>query len=234
MASNLTAGIAETFALAGGPELLRYRKNPRARRYILRLDPEGAPWVTIPRGGSLVEARQFAARHSAWLASRLATFRANAQATASDNRLLLHGVLVAIETDTSGRLTFADQPLTATVNDASARREGRAWLWRWAKQQLPPRVLELAAQHNLTVKAISIRNQRSRWGSCSARGRISLNWRLIQTPDFVRDYIIIHELMHLREMNHSARFWHHVRTAFPQMDAAEAWLKQNARLLRDR
>ena len=74
---------------------------------------------------------------------------------------------------------------------------------------------------------------RSRWGSCSANGTISLNWRLVQTPEMVRDYIIYHELMHLREMNHSARFWALVATLTPEVEAPRAWLRTNgARLLR--
>ena len=68
--------------------------------------------------------------------------------------------------------------------------------------------------------------------SCSRRGTISLNWRLIQTPESVRDYIIIHELMHLWEMNHSARFWTRVADACPTYLDSELWLRKNARLLR--
>ena len=73
---------------------------------------------------------------------------------------------------------------------------------------------------------MSVRNQRSRWGSCSVNGTISLNWRLVQTPEFVRDYIIYHELMHLREMNHSARFWARVEEVCPPWREAEHWLKR--------
>jgi len=101
-----------------------------------------------------------------------------------------------------------------------------------AWKELPGRVGELAAQHGLTVRRVAVRDQRSRWGSCSARGVVSLNWRLVQTPEFVRDYIIVHELMHLREMNHSSRFWKLVAEAFPQMEEAEKWLKAHSRLLR--
>jgi predicted metal-dependent hydrolase len=93
-------------------------------------------------------------------------------------------------------------------------------------------VHELAAAHSLTVRRVSVRDQRSRWGSCSVKAVVSLNWRLIQTPDFVRDYIIVHELMHLREMNHSDRFWKLLYAAFPQTDEAERWLKNHVTLLR--
>ncbi len=103
----------------------------------------------------------------------------------------------------------------------------REWLTR-ARRELVPRVGELAHQHGLRVSRVSIRRQRSRWGSCSRRGAISLNWRLAHAPAHVRDYVIIHELMHLREMNHSPRFWAHVDAAFPGRETAEQWLKTHA------
>ena len=105
-------------------------------------------------------------------------------------------------------------------------------LRRLAVRELPPRVLELASLHQLTVRRVTVRDQKSRWGSCSRRGTISLNWRLVQTPIQVRDYIILHELMHLREMNHSARYWREVERVCPDYLAAERWLKQHPDLLR--
>jgi hypothetical protein len=102
---------------------------------------------------------------------------------------------------------------------------------RMAKVELPGRTWELAAVTGMAVSAVSVRNQRTRWGSCTSEGGISLNWRLIQTPDFVRDYIIHHELMHLKEMNHSDRFWARVEEVCPGWREAERWLKRNGSLL---
>ena len=92
--------------------------------------------------------------------------------------------------------------------------------------------MQFAAQHQLIVRRVSVRNQKSRWGSCSRKGTISLNWRLVQSPPFVLDYIILHELMHLRHMNHSTRYWREVQRVCPDYQNAERWLKQNAALLR--
>jgi predicted metal-dependent hydrolase len=97
-------------------------------------------------------------------------------------------------------------------------------LRRRAKKELPAALMALAEQQGITVARVSIRNQRSRWGACSARGSITLNWRLILVPDFVRDYVMIHELMHCRELNHSTRFWGHVRAACPRYREARQWL----------
>jgi predicted metal-dependent hydrolase len=93
---------------------------------------------------------------------------------------------------------------------------------------LPARVLELAAAHGLTVARVSVRNQRWRWGSCSRAGHICLNWRLMLMPDWVRDYVIIHELMHLKRMDHSPRFWRLVERACPDFQAARRWLREYA------
>jgi predicted metal-dependent hydrolase len=94
-----------------------------------------------------------------------------------------------------------------------------------AARELPVRLLELAARHGCHVVRISIRNQRSRWGSCSPNGLICLNWRLVLTPDWVRDYVLIHELMHLKRMDHSPKFWKLVEAACPDWRAAKKWLR---------
>lgn len=97
-------------------------------------------------------------------------------------------------------------------------------LRKQAAKSLPAELLALAEAHGITVRRVSIRNQRSRWGACSATGAITLNWRLILVPPFVREYVMIHELMHRRELNHSKRFWAHVAAACPRYDEARTWL----------
>jgi predicted metal-dependent hydrolase len=97
-------------------------------------------------------------------------------------------------------------------------------LRKQALRELPAELLALADVHGVTVTRVSIRNQRSRWGACSSRGSITLNWRLILVPPFVREYVMIHELMHRRELNHSQRFWRHVAAACPRYDEARRWL----------
>ena len=98
-------------------------------------------------------------------------------------------------------------------------------LFRLAQRELPARLHELAAQHVLTVARVSIRNQRWRWGSCSPAGHICLNWRLIEMPAAIRDYVLLHELMHLKRLDHSPRFWKLVAAACPDYQAARAWLR---------
>jgi len=94
-----------------------------------------------------------------------------------------------------------------------------------ARLELPARLNELAAKHGLTVSRVSVRNQQWRWGSCSPAGHICLNWRLVTMPDTIRDYVIVHELMHLKRLDHSPRFWKLVAAACPDYQAARRWLR---------
>jgi predicted metal-dependent hydrolase len=122
-------------------------------------------------------------------------------------------------------------PVVETIGDLRVVIERH--LRTLAIRELIPRTWDLASLHQVTISRVTVRNQRSRWGSCSAKKTVSLNWRLIQTPAFVSDYIILHELMHLREMNHSRRFWRHVEQVCPEYRKAESWLKAHATLLRN-
>ena len=212
-------------------------RNPRARRYILRVDQTGAVRVTIPKRGSQAEAWNFVRRKSAWVAERIEQHLAHpTRAAVWDHGSELHfrGDIfqLAIHTNLSGRIVeFADQRIGVTV-EADVRGAVERHLWNLARRELTARTAQLATQHGLMVSRITVRNQSSRWGSCSHRGTISLNWRLIQAPAYVVDYIILHELTHLQEHNHSSRFWNQVETVCPDYEVAEKWLKQHRQLLK--
>jgi hypothetical protein len=166
-------------------------RHRRARRYLLRVEPDGRVRVTIPRGGSKREADAFVQRHTDWVARQRA------------------------------RLT----PSALGADERRALRER-------ARTELPARLLELAALHGMTVTGVSIRNQRTRWGSCGRDGNISLNWRLVLMPPAVRDYVLIHELMHLRRLDHSPAYWKLVAAACPEYRDARQWLRLNGPALR--
>lgn len=225
--------------MAGGRRLrLCLVRHRWARRYVLRLRADGSARVTIPRGGSITEAIRFARRNAAWLERqmlRLAAQPARPAAWAPGTELLFRGEPVHLETGLDGEngvVRFGDQTVRAPAPATDLRPAVERHLRQLAAREFPARVLELAARHQLPVARVTVRNQRSRWGSCSRRGTISLNWRLLQAPLFVRDYIILHELAHLRQMNHSPRFWREVASLCPAFAEAERWLKQHACLLR--
>ena len=209
--------------------------HPRARRYLLRLRPDGTARVTIPRNGSIRAARDFASRNVVWLEQQFQRLAARPKVPETWNlgtEILFRGELFRIESDAGASIRFSTERLNVSDAQADLRRAIQKHLRDLASEELPPRVMELAALHGVNVSHVTVRNQRSRWGSCSWRGTISLNWRLIQSPGFVRDYIILHELAHRRQMNHSNKFWQEVERLFPDYLQAERWLKQHANLLR--
>jgi hypothetical protein len=211
-------------------------RSPRARRYILRLRPDGVVRVTIPARGSRREALEVIERNRSWIErqwrQRMAERRAH-DLWQDGTRILFRGheVTLAVWSTHDGWLVrFADQTVRVGPNirirDAV---EGR--LRDLAEHELAPRLRDFARQHGLAVKQVTVRNQRTRWGSCSRRGSISLNWRLVQMPPSVCDYILLHELMHIRQANHSRRFWREVEAVCPDFRDAETWLRRTGRTL---
>ena len=207
--------------------------RPRARRYLLGLRPDGAARLVIPRRGSEAEGIRFLERSEAWLLKRVAHWRSRSHAREpwmDGSHFLLRGeetVLRVEMADGAPRLCFADQVIPVPHALPDYRDMVLERLRRLAECELPVRTRELALLHGIVVHRVTVRAQKTRWGSCSARGTISLNWRLIHAPPFVVDYLIIHELMHRREMNHSARYWKLVAEAFPDYRGAEQWLKRS-------
>ena len=212
--------------------------RPRARRYLLGLQPDGSARLVIPRRGSEAEGLRFLERSEAWLLRSVARWRSGSHARQpwlDGARFLFRGeeVGLRVEKGEAGlKLCFGDQVIVLPHALSDYRATVQKHLRRLAEGELPVRARELALVHQITVHRVSVRAQKTRWGSCSARGTISLNWRLIQAPPEVVDYLIIHELMHRREMNHSRRYWKLVAAAFPDYRRAEQWLKSSRLELR--
>jgi predicted metal-dependent hydrolase len=218
------------------PELI-FVRSARARNYRLTLRRDGVAVATVPPRGSEREARAFVEQHRDWLArarARQARRPRAAEVWAVGTAVLWRGEMTEIRQAAGGPrpvICIAADLFRVPAFEGDLRPTLEAQFARRAKIELPARTWEFAAQTGANVKHVTVRNQRSRWGSCSAGGTISLNWRLVQTPDSVRDYIIYHELMHLREMNHSNRFWARVEEVCPWWRDAEKWLKRNGSLL---
>ncbi|MDD2359246.1 MAG: M48 family metallopeptidase, partial [Syntrophaceticus schinkii] len=105
------------------------------------------------------------------------------------------------------------------------------WYIDKAKEKIVPRVKQHARSLGVKVSEIKIVDARYRWGSCTPKNNVNINWRLIKAPMFVIDYVIVHELAHLLEPNHTPRFWNIVHTQAPTMDKAKVWLKEHGQLL---
>jgi predicted metal-dependent hydrolase len=233
-----TVGAGQILTLDAGQVLLVLKRNPRARRYVLRLNRQGQAQVTIPRSGSAAEASRFAHRNKRWLERQIRRF-ANLPKRPNEwplgSKVLFRGQLTVIEPVLEGNssaVRLGTEVVQVPELSPDLRPVLERHLWAVAAKELPPRVMAFAEQHQLQVKRVTVRDQKSRWGSCSRKATISLNWRLVQAPPFVLDYIILHELMHLRHMNHSARYWLEIQRVCPQYKLAERWLRQNDSLLR--
>ena len=214
-----------------------FERSARAERYRLKLRADGVGVVTIPARGTEREARAFVEQHREWLErarKRQAAKPRAAVVWTLGTHVLWRGELAEIRKAADGErptVCVAADVFRVARLDGDLRPTLEAHFLRRAKIELPARTWELAAETRMEVKEVSVRNQRTRWGSCTTGGVISLNWRLVQAPDAVRDYVIYHELMHLREMNHSARFWRRVEEVCPGWREAEAWLKRNGSML---
>ena len=214
-----------------------FERSHRARNYRLTLRRDGVAVATIPARGTEREAWRFVEQHRDWLERARARQRLRPRAAevwVIGTHLLWRGEMTELRVAAGGdrpQVCLAADVFRVPQLDGDLRPTLEAHFARRAKVELPARTWELAAVTGVEVKFVTVRNQRSRWGSCSANGTISLNWRLVQTPDAVRDYIIYHELMHLREMNHSDRFWARVEEVCPTWREAERWIKRNGALV---
>lgn len=234
--NNAGSADHETWQIDGHTVSIRFVRHPRSRRFRLTWLREGTARCTLPPRGSMAEARRFIERNVGWLLERVKQHSAPRDTGGGwslGTRIFFKGVETSIEADTKpGYLRLADFVFQGPANPHVDLRGPVRHALRWfASSELPLRVIELAAKHNFPVKRVTVRDQRTRWGSCSARHTISLNWRLVQTPPYVVDYIILHELAHTRHMNHSDQFWAEVARVCPNYDEAEAWLKTFGRRL---
>lgn len=214
----------------GETYLVRVRRHGQARRYTLRIHAASREVVlTMPPRGSVRLAREFAQKHGAWIATRLRRLPAAAP-FAHGERVPLRGVEHRIDHRRRGRGAVwleaqENERLLCVAGDTPhLPRRIRDYLKREAKRDLEA-ASRLAAQAlGVKIKRVSVRDQSSRWGSCSSSGVLSYSWRLILAPPFVLDYLAAHEVAHLIEMNHSRRFWRLVERICPDMGRAKAWL----------
>ncbi|HEV7291810.1 MAG TPA: SprT family zinc-dependent metalloprotease [Devosia sp.] len=210
------------------------RVHTRARSYRLSIPHAGGPVLTLPPHGRWTEAEAFLVRQRNWLAARLKRAPeaghfgdgGTVPVRGVDHRIIATGKL-------RGRVEVAEMDgapvLLVPGEPAHQARRLTDWLKSQAQEDLVARTALHAERLGVTVKVVKLREQKSRWGSCSSTGNINYNWRLILAPPFVLDYVAAHEVAHLVEMNHSAAFWATVKRTLPDMDRGRAWLKAHGR-----
>lgn len=130
-------------------------------------------------------------------------------------------------------IQFDHKFLIPSAHAAKRKDVLRGWYIKRAKEKILPRIKRHARELGVDYAAAKIVDNRYRWGSCTVKNNVNFNWRLIKAPMFVIDYVIVHELAHLLEANHTPRFWNIVRTQAPTMEKAKAWLKENGQILEE-
>ena len=218
----------------GGPFQVMLRRRPTARRMTLRVSSATRDVVlTVPEHTDLAAARRFADGHGAWIAARLARVPERivfAQGVLIPLRGVPHRIAhwSGVRGAASAILDPAGEPIIAVAGEAPhvARRVGE-FLEREARRDLAAAVKTYTEALGRPAKRITVRDTKSRWGSCSASGCLNFSWRLILAPPHVLDYLAAHEVAHLKEMNHSPRFWRTLRALCPHTDDAERWLKRH-------
>jgi predicted metal-dependent hydrolase len=218
-------------AFDGAVYAVRLRRHRQARRYTLRINAAtGDVVLTMPPRGSLRDARAFAAKHGGWIAARLDRLP-KAAPFAPGAMVPLRGVAHRIVHCGGRRGTVWTQAhdngemlLCVAGEEPHLARRVTDFLMREARRDLDLASRKYAAELGVTIRRITVRDQSSRWGSCSSTGLLSYSWRLIFAPPEVLDYLAAHEVAHLVEMNHSRRFWSLVRRICPAMHRAKAWL----------
>ncbi|UUP17622.1 M48 family metallopeptidase [Nitratireductor thuwali] len=222
----------------GGRTLpLRVVENARARRLTLRIEPGGSGLrVTVPPGISPSQVQRFVTRHQGWLEERIAKLPAR-PSVRPGIKVPLRGVphLIVHEPGRRGGVAIVEvdgQPALAVSGDRRhlPRRVGD-FLKREAKHDLEALVARHTASVGRKAKAIRYRDTSSRWGSCTSDGVLSFSWRIMMAPPAVINYLVAHEVAHLKEMNHGPGFWKLCRELCPRTDEAKAWLKRNGTAL---
>ena len=218
--------MAETLTIGMPPITVKLRRNARAKRMTLRISAaDGMARLTLPARTSLRAAKQFLSDQEEWLRNHIGNSPAR---VVINEGLTLHlfGEPFLLKTHSKARVTLAPDTLFLPKN----RPAGQA-LEGFIKTRAKNVITDLVKQDSATLgkpfNKISLRDPRSRWGSCNTDGNLMFSWRLMLAPPKVLRYVVAHEVAHLREMNHSKAFWAEVAGLMPEYNPPRQWLTQN-------
>ncbi len=217
-----------TLHLQGDPEIaIKIRRNNRARRLSLRVSQlDGRVTLSLPDRASQSEAIAFIREKENWIRHQLG--RRPVEITPDiGGSVMLQGEIIPILAGKSRAERLLDGQLFVPGDPTKVPVRIAAFLKLMARERLGRACDEFSAQLGKGIRRISLRDTRSRWGSCSGHGNLMFSWRLIMAPPDVLDYVAAHEVAHLVEMNHSAAFWAVVSDIYPDHQAPRQWLRQN-------
>ena len=218
--------------LPGLPEVeVIVRRSARARRFSLRVSRhDGAVTLTLPLRARESEAMAFLSSQEDWL--RRAVGGVAPAATLGFGTVLpVEGRPLTVQAGTGRSVRVLDDTLFVPGPEERLAARLQAWLKVLARDRLAASVDRHAGSLGQRVTDITLRDTRTRWGSCTADGRLMFSWRLVMAPPTVLDYVAAHEVAHLMEMNHSDRFWAIVGRLYPGWQVQRAWLRQHGNAL---
>ncbi|AHK42873.1 MULTISPECIES: SprT family zinc-dependent metalloprotease [Ensifer] len=223
--------------VAGKMLPLTIRQNSRATRMTLRIEPGGrALKLTVPQGLADREVNAFLNRHQGWLMTKLARFSGESQLEEGGS-ILIRGIAHRIERSgkirglTEAIIVGEDAILRVSGGEEHLRRRIVDFLKKEARHDLDRLVAVYAGRIGRRPKSLSLKDTRSRWGSCSADGALSFSWRIVMAPPKVIAYLAAHEVAHLQEMNHGPQFWALCEKLCPDTNDAKRWLRRNGTML---
>ena len=209
---------------------LELRRTPRAHRISIRVDlARTCVVLVVPIRASEKRALDFLAANEKWLKQRLAQIP-SVRPFAPGETVPVLGALHRIEGDATtlrGIVTRHEGTIVVPGAPEHLPRRLTEYLKAEARREIGARARIKAATLDRTIKALSLRDTRTRWGSCNASGRLGFSWRLIFAPEYVLDYVVAHEVAHLAELNHSPRFWKLCASLTEDAPSARAWLQQH-------
>lgn len=223
-------GDAASIALRDGRIVpVRPRRSKRARRISLRVGPhDGVLELVLPQRAALEEGMKFARGQTAWIARQLAAVRGPAPfADGATFPLLGETITIRRDEGRSAVPVLDGDVLVVGGREETLSARVRRWLVDRAAREIEPRVRAASLRIGREPRRVTVRDTRSRWGSCSKDGNISLSWRLVLAPGHVLDYVIAHETAHLRELNHGPRFWTLVEKICPEFERSRQWLRDH-------
>ena len=216
----------DSIALPGRTAPIIWRRSARARRISLRIEPRGGGViVTLPARASIAAGTAVLQTYRDWVAERLDRLPAPV-ALGVGATIMLDGTprRIVHRADRRGTAWLEAGDIHVAGDPAFIGRRVGDWLRAQARKQLGQLAREKAAGAELTLRRVTIKDTSSRWGSCTASGTVMFSWRLVMAPPLVQDYVVGHEVAHLRHMNHSAAFWSLTDQLTPHRAAANAWL----------
>lgn len=228
-----TEGVDWFLRTSGQQIPVAVRRHRNARRIILRIDPEtDGVSVTLPMRAGTAEAADFVRERGAWIVERLGQLpRRTVLCDGAMISLLGREYVICHDVEGRGSPYIEGDQIHVTGRSEHIARRLKDWLKEQARQEISPRAHALADRLDRRVGRITVRDTRSRWGSCAANGNLSFSWRLVMAPDWVLDYVVAHEVSHLVHPNHSEDFWDVVASLGVAADQSRKWLNANGGLL---